>query len=97
MERGLSLNNDISSENTRKRKSSYFALVVRQFKRNKLAMVGFWTVIALIVIALTADFIANDRPLLIKYDGKLYSPVAQGFFVDMGLARWPAEFRNKKF
>ena len=60
-------------------------------------MVGFWTVILLIVIALVADFIASDRPLLIIYDGKLSSPAVYGYAVDMGLATWPPEFRNKKF
>ncbi len=79
------------------RKSSYFALVARQFRHNKMAMAGFWTVIVLVFIAVFANFIANDRPLLIKYDGKVYSPVVLGFFVDLGLANWPTDFRNKKF
>jgi len=79
------------------RRNSYFALVSRQFKRNKMAMTGFWTLIVLVIIALGADFIANDRPLLIKYDGKLYSPVVHGYFIDLGLARWQSDFRNKKF
>ncbi len=78
-------------------RSSYFALVTRQFRRNKLAMAGFWALAALVVIALLADFIANDRPLLMSYDGKIYSPVLQGYLVDMGLSQWPADFRNKKF
>ena len=79
------------------KRSSYFALVARQFKRNRLAMIGFWTVVVLVIVALMADFIASDRPLLIKYDGKLYLPVVQGYLVDLGISRWHAEFRNKKF
>lgn len=78
-------------------KSSYFALVARQFRRNKLAVAALWLVATLVVIALGADFIANDRPLVMIYDGKLYFPVIRGILVDQGLGVFQAEFRNKKF
>ncbi len=87
----------MNSTNNTPRRTSYFALVWRQFKRNKLGMFGLWVVGALIILALTADFIANDRPLAIKYDGKIHFPVVKGYLVDLGLARWQSEFRNKKF
>ena len=76
---------------------SYFTLVARQFRRNRMGMAGLWTVLALVVIALGADFIANDRPLLMRYEGKICSPVLRGFMTDLGLAKWPTDFRNKKF
>jgi peptide/nickel transport system permease protein len=76
---------------------SYFALVARQFKRNTLAVAGFSVVLFLIVIALTSDFIANDRPLALVYQGKLYFPAVKGMLVDAGLSAWQPEFRNKKF
>lgn len=82
---------------TNQKNRSYFALVARQFRRNKLGMIGLWTVLALVIVALGSDFIANDRPLLMKYDGKIYSPVVRGFMTDLGLSRWPTDFRNKKF
>ncbi|MBT3231355.1 MAG: ABC transporter permease [Calditrichaeota bacterium] len=82
---------------TKQKNNSYFALVARQFRRNGLAMAGLWTVVVLVVIAIGADFLANDRPLLMKYDGKVYSPVIRGYLTDLGLSRWPADFRNKKF
>ncbi len=83
--------------NTKPKRSSYFALVWRQFRRNKLAMFGLTVLIILILLALTADFIANDRPLAIKYDGRVHFPIIRGYLVDLGLSHWPAEFRNKKF
>lgn len=79
------------------KRSSYFALVVRQFRRNKLAMLGLTIVILLVIVALLGDFLANDRPLAIKYDGKIHFPIIRGYLVDLGLAKWPSEFRNKKF
>jgi len=77
--------------------STYFALVAKQFKRNKLATFGLAVVVLLVVVALAADFIAGDRPLLLSWDGKLYSPVLRGYAVDLGLVEWQPEFRNKKF
>ncbi len=62
-----------------------------------MAMVGFWTVVVLVVVALLADFIANDRPLLIKFDGRIYSPVVEGYLAHLGLSKPPVDFRNKKF
>ena len=47
----------------------------RNFKRNKRA---FWSLIVFticFVISLCAEFIANDRPLLVKYQGAYYMPV----------------------
>lgn len=72
-------------------------LVVRQFRRNRFAVVGLLVVGLLTVVALTADFIAGDRPLAMVYAGKFYLPAAQGYLVDLGLSQWPADFRNKKF
>ncbi|MBM3325900.1 MAG: ABC transporter permease [Calditrichaeota bacterium] len=77
--------------------SSYVNLVVRQFRRNRFAVVGLLVVGLLTVVALTADFIAGDRPLAMVYAGKFYLPAAQGYLVDLGLSQWPADFRNKKF
>lgn len=89
---------DNSNSTTSQRKPrSYFALVWRQFKQNKLAVIGLWSVMVLVFLALFSDFIANDRPLLMKYDNKLYSPVLKGMLVDAGIGVWDPEFRNKKF
>ena len=60
-------------------------------------MAGFWALCGLVIIALFSDFIANDRPLLIKYEDRISSPILMGYLNDLGLMKWPAEFRNKKF
>ena len=79
------------------RHRSYFSIIIRQYRRNKLALVGFWALIALVFIAITADFIANDKPLIIKYENKIYFPVVHSYLSDLRLLKWPTEFRNKKF
>ena len=50
----------------------------RRFKANKRGYWSFWVFSALFVITLFAEFIANDKPLLMRYDGKFYFPI----FVD---------------
>jgi len=46
-----------------------------QFKANKRGYWSFWIFMALLVICLCAEFVANDKPLLLKYDGGFYTPV----------------------
>ena len=47
--------------------------------RKKLAFTGiFFTV--LLVVCLFAEFIANDRPLVIHYEGHWYFPVFQTLY-----------------
>ena len=71
---------------------------IESFKRNKR---GYWSLIVLsffFVLSLFAEFIANDRPILVHYDGNFYFPMYQripettfgGFFPT------EAEYREKE-
>ena len=46
----------------------------RNFKSNRRGYWSFWIFGLLFCISLFAELIANDRPFLIKFDGKLYFP-----------------------
>ncbi len=46
----------------------------RNFKSNRRGYWSFWLFLALFLVSLFAEVIANDRPFLIKFDGKLYFP-----------------------
>lgn len=46
-----------------------------QFRANKRGYRSFWLFAVLLFVCLFAEFIANDRPLLVKYDGRFYVPV----------------------
>ena len=46
----------------------------QNFKANRRGYWSFWIFLVLFVVSLFAELIANDRPLLIKYDGHLYWP-----------------------
>jgi microcin C transport system permease protein len=45
------------------------------FRANRRGYVSFWIFMFLFLGALPAEFIANDKPLLVKYDGGYYFPV----------------------
>ena len=47
----------------------------RQFRQNRFGYVSLWIFGVIFFLSLSAPFIANDRPLLLRYQGHLYSPV----------------------
>ncbi len=49
------------------------------FKANKRGYWSFWIFILLFVGSLFAEFIANDKPILIRYDGDFYAPVFKAY------------------
>ena len=49
------------------------------FKANRRGYVSLWIFLVLFVASLFAEFIANDRPLLIRYDGAYYFPVFKAY------------------
>lgn len=48
---------------------------IANFKRNRRGRWSLWIFLALLLGTLPAEFIANDRPLLIWYQGSIYTPV----------------------
>lgn len=45
-----------------------------QFRANARGFWSFWLFLALLILTLGAEFIANDKPILVQYDGALYFP-----------------------
>jgi microcin C transport system permease protein len=45
------------------------------FKANRRGYWSLWIFLVLFIISLFAEFIANDKPFLIKYDGHFYFPI----------------------
>ena len=48
---------------------------LRNFRANKRGYWSLWIFLALLVVTLPAEFLANDKPLVLKYKGALYFPV----------------------
>jgi microcin C transport system permease protein len=50
-----------------------------QFRANRRGFWSLWLFLVLFGVTLFAEFIANDRPLLIQYDGGWYMPVFHAY------------------
>jgi len=74
-----------------------WADVWKRFKRNPIALVGFYVVCFLGFMALFADFLANDKPYYAEYKNKSYFPILRNYLVEMKLGQWPAELLNVDF
>jgi len=61
------------------------------FKANKRGFWSLWIFLVLFFVTLGAEFIANDNPLLIKFDGHYYTPV----FVSYPETRFGGEFETE--
>jgi microcin C transport system permease protein len=61
------------------------------FRANKRGFFSLWIFLALFFVALGAEFVSNDNPLLIKFDGHYYAPV----FVSYPETRFGGEFETE--
>ena len=48
---------------------------LKNFNSNRRGFYSFWIFILLLILSLFADFIANDKPLIIKYENKILFPI----------------------
>ena len=51
----------------------------KRFKQNKLGLSCCILFICVFVLSLASELIANDKPLLVKYDQTLYFPVLKHY------------------
>ncbi|MBY0292881.1 MAG: ABC transporter permease [Alphaproteobacteria bacterium] len=52
---------------------------LHQFKVNKRGYISFWIFLVLFFLTLFAEFIANDKPLLVRYNEHTYFPIFQEY------------------
>ncbi len=67
----------------------YGARIWREFKSSRRALWSMRVVALLALLALGADFIANDKPYYIELEGKSYAPILIDYGVRLGLRNWP--------
>ena len=52
---------------------------LQNFQSNKRGFYSFWIFSFLFIVSIFADFIANDKPLLIKFDQEYYFPIINDY------------------
>lgn len=50
-----------------------------RFKKNRRGYISLWLFIILFLVTLPAEFLANDDPLLVSFDGHLYFPAIKEY------------------
>ncbi len=58
--------------------NTYWKMVSYHFKKRKLAVFGLWITIFLFFIAIFANLLANDRPILFYHQGNVFFPAFSG-------------------
>jgi microcin C transport system permease protein len=51
----------------------------RRFRRNRLGFVSLVVFCSLVILSLFAEVIANDKPLLVRYDGAFFFPLVREY------------------
>ena len=52
---------------------------IQNFIGNRRAYVSLYIFIVLFIITIFAEFVANDKPLLVRYDGMFYFPIIKDY------------------
>lgn len=73
---------------------SYWAVVKRQFNKNRLAVWSLRIVYLIFFLGIFADFLANEKPIYCKLDGKTYFPIFTDYAVSLGISKMPPELLN---
>ena len=69
---------------------------LHNFRANRRGFYSLWVFLVLFVFSLFAEFIANDRPLVLSYRGDLYVPVFADYAETTfgGDFETPADYRD---
>ena len=59
--------------------SPIFQQRIARFRRNKLGVVCLMLFLAIFMVSLCAELVANDKPLLVKYQQEFYFPVFKSY------------------
>lgn len=51
----------------------------KRFKKNRLGYVSLWIFMVMFGVSLCAEFVANDKPLLVRYEGSFYFPIFKDY------------------
>lgn len=52
---------------------------LRRFKRNKVGLISTWIFGIVFFLTLFAEFLANDKPIILRYQGQLYIPIFKDY------------------
>ncbi len=77
----------------------YWRNLWRQFKKSKLSMLSLYIAIVLIAVGLFAPILANDAPILMRFDGRYFFPALKDYpqFVGTNWSKIKESFEENDF
>ncbi len=75
----------------------YSARIWRRFGEQPGARWSLRLIALLGLLALGADFVANEKPLALRLDGEWYAPLLIDYGVAVGVRRWPQPLLNADY
>jgi peptide/nickel transport system permease protein len=79
------------------RSEGYWRMVARRFSKSRVATTALVVIVIFFTVAALADLIANDKPLIMSYEGVIHFPALKEYAVWAGLSEWPPRFQNISF
>lgn len=76
---------------------SYWSLVKKQFRKNRMAVWSLRILYVLTFVAIFGNFFVNERPLYCKIAGETHYPIFRQYLVELGLTKWDAVFIKKNW
>jgi peptide/nickel transport system permease protein len=78
-------------EKTRRGKSPGFTRIVwRRLRGDRFAMIGLWTVLVLFLVSYFAPVIANNKPIIMTWEERLYFPAVMELAPFKWIVKYPA-------
>ncbi|MFQ5467864.1 MAG: ABC transporter permease [Kiloniellaceae bacterium] len=70
---------DTARPPTRHRLSPVARRRLHNFRANRRGVWSLWIFLVIFILTLFAELIANDKPILVVYDGKVYAPIFKAY------------------
>lgn len=80
-----------STANQTVQSETYSEFVRRQFKKNRLAVWSVYVIGFFAFLAVFADFLANEKPIVASVNGSLYFPIIKDYGVSLGISQMSVE------
>ena len=77
--------------------NSFWQNVKQRFRKNRSAKFALRVVTFLAIVAITADFIAYDKPFRATYEGETYYPLFNDYLSALGLYQWSPELIHEEW
>ena len=78
-----------STQQQTKKTEGFWQYVKKQFFKSRVSRYSYYIVVFLAAIAILADFLANEKPLVAHTEGSLHFPVVQDYGVAVGIYERP--------